>query len=78
MCAVFVLTSWPVPVAILDQSPNIATHRDKWFGDLRMLMASFHKDRLVHGDLCEPNIVCKGEKVIEVSFLSPQTHITFP
>ncbi|KAI9507221.1 hypothetical protein F5148DRAFT_1207046, partial [Russula earlei] len=39
-----------------------------WFGDLRTLMASFHKDRLVHGGLREPNIVCEGEKVIVLGF----------
>ncbi|KAI9510559.1 hypothetical protein F5148DRAFT_1147481 [Russula earlei] len=49
-------------------SKDLVLHCDWWIGELQDLMMSFHGCGLVYGDLCKPNILCNGEKVMLVDF----------
>ncbi|KAI9438257.1 hypothetical protein H4582DRAFT_2129245 [Lactarius indigo] len=52
----------------ITNSDLLASHRDRWMKDLRRLMDNFHEADLVHGDLRDANIICKGESVMLVDF----------
>ena len=56
------------PTVHPSQSPHLLRLRNKWIGDLRVLVKSFHDKGLVHGDLREPNIICDGEQVMLIDF----------
>ncbi len=56
------------PTVHPSESPDLAIHCKKWIEDLEMLMKSFRDDGFVHGDLCEPNILCDGDQVMLVDF----------
>ncbi|KAH9077703.1 hypothetical protein EDB83DRAFT_2285803 [Lactarius deliciosus] len=51
-----------------DTSITKSTHRVRWKKELENLMKSFHAKNLVHGDLRDANIICRGESVILVDF----------
>ncbi|KAH9000572.1 hypothetical protein EDB86DRAFT_3242369 [Lactarius hatsudake] len=52
----------------IPNSDLLASHRDRWMTELRQLMNNFHAADLVHGDLRDVNILCKGESVMLVDF----------
>ncbi|KAI9449631.1 hypothetical protein BJY52DRAFT_1192401 [Lactarius psammicola] len=56
------------PSVYPSQSRNLVRLRDKWKGDLKTLVQSFHEANLVHGDLREPNMICSGETIMLVDF----------
>ncbi|KAH9043617.1 hypothetical protein EDB84DRAFT_1266482, partial [Lactarius hengduanensis] len=39
-----------------------------WKQELKNLMKSFHAENLVHGDLQDENIICRGNSVMLVDF----------
>jgi tRNA A-37 threonylcarbamoyl transferase component Bud32 len=43
-------------------------HRDRWTKELQNLVSSFHARGLVHGDLRDANIICKGDSVMLIDF----------
>ncbi|KAH9000546.1 hypothetical protein EDB86DRAFT_518108 [Lactarius hatsudake] len=51
-----------------DTSIMKSTHRVRWKQELENLMKSFHAENLVHGDLRDTNIICRGDSVILVDF----------
>ncbi|KAH8990741.1 hypothetical protein EDB92DRAFT_1862947 [Lactarius akahatsu] len=51
-----------------DTSIMESTHRVRWKQELETLMKSFHAENLVHGDLRDENIICRGDSVILVDF----------
>lgn len=57
-----------LPSVYPSQSRHLLQLRDKWIGDLMMLVKSFHDEGLVHGDLREPNMICDEEEIMLVDF----------
>lgn len=51
-----------------DTSIAESTHRVRWKQELENLMKSFHAENLVHGDLRDANIICRGDSVMLVDF----------
>ncbi|KAH9167048.1 hypothetical protein EDB89DRAFT_2127435 [Lactarius sanguifluus] len=51
-----------------DTSITESTHGVRWKQELVNLMGSFHAKNLVHGDLQDDNIICRGDSVILVDF----------
>jgi len=55
--------------SIITTAPGRATHRNKWGQQLRDLVDAFHREKdLVHGDLRDANIICKGDEVKLIDF----------
>ena len=54
--------------SIITEAPGLSTHRDKWRRQLRDLVDAFHGKNLVHGDLRNVNIICKGDDVKLIDF----------
>ncbi|KAH9039991.1 hypothetical protein EDB84DRAFT_1559955 [Lactarius hengduanensis] len=52
----------------ITNSELLTSHRDHWMMELRQLMNNFHAADLVHGDLRDTNILCKGKSVMLVDF----------
>jgi len=46
----------------------VPDHRDRWAGELQHLTEDFHAEGLVHGDLRDANIICKGDHMMLVDF----------
>ena len=46
-----------------------------WIHELKKLMQSFHHCDLVHGDLCEPNILCNGKTVMLIGVVRLDKHV---
>ena len=56
-------------ISITKSASDVLTlHRDRWTEELKHLVGSFHAIDLVHGDLRDANIICKGEKVMLIDF----------
>ncbi|KAH8981904.1 hypothetical protein EDB86DRAFT_2973436 [Lactarius hatsudake] len=51
-----------------DTSITESTHRVRWKQELENLMESFHTKNLVHGDLRDVNIICRGDSVMLLDF----------
>ncbi|KAH9167059.1 hypothetical protein EDB89DRAFT_1910268 [Lactarius sanguifluus] len=51
-----------------DTSITESTHGVRWKQELVNLMESFHAKNLVHGDLRDVNIICRGDSVMLVDF----------
>ncbi|KAH9007210.1 hypothetical protein EDB86DRAFT_3069881 [Lactarius hatsudake] len=49
-------------------STDLDRLRDKWVHDLTTLVRSFHDQGLVHGDLRQPNMICRGERIMLIDF----------
>jgi tRNA A-37 threonylcarbamoyl transferase component Bud32 len=43
---------------LITDSPLLITYRDKWMEEMKTLVQSFHDKGFIHGDLCDPNIIC--------------------
>ena len=56
------------PAVHPSKSTAFTTSCEKWATELQALIQAFHKEDFVHGDLCEPNIICNGGKVMVVDF----------
>ena len=56
-------------ISITKSASDVLTlHRDRWTEELKHLVGSFHAIDLVHDDLRDANIICKGEKVMLIDF----------
>ncbi|KAH9077692.1 hypothetical protein EDB83DRAFT_2548709 [Lactarius deliciosus] len=51
-----------------DTSITESTHRVRWKQELENLMESFYAKNLVHGDLRDVNIICRGDSVMLLDF----------
>ena len=49
-------------------SDFLKRHRDRWKKELEHLVSDFHAIDLVHGDLRDVNVICKGETIILIDF----------
>ena len=56
------------PSTLITQSENLKYHRDRWTAELERLLDGIHAMDLVHGDLRDVNIICKGDTVMLVDF----------
>lgn len=45
-----------------------SANRDRWMRELQHLVESFYVEGLVHGDLWDANIICKGDSVTVIEF----------
>jgi len=54
--------------SMITVAPGLDTHRDRWRQQLRDLVDAFHGENLVHGDLRDANIICKGDNVKLIDF----------
>jgi len=52
----------------ITHSDLLPAHRNRWIAELQQLMDNFHKKGLVHGDLRDANIICKGDSMILIDF----------
>jgi hypothetical protein len=50
------------------RSPLLHAHQDRWAEELKCLVYNMHSKGLVHGDLRDANILCKGDSVMLVDF----------
>ncbi|KAI9448414.1 hypothetical protein H4582DRAFT_1802901, partial [Lactarius indigo] len=50
------------------QSTDLVRLRGMWAHDLTTLVRSFHNQGLVHGDLRQPNMICRGERIMLIDF----------
>jgi hypothetical protein len=56
------------PSTSITKSDVLVDHLDRWKTELGHLLNGFHAKDLVHGDLRDANIICKGESVMLVDF----------
>lgn len=56
------------PGTSITKSDLCTTQGDRWTEELESLVAGFHAEELVHGDLRDANIICKGDSVVLVDF----------
>ena len=49
-------------------SDFLKRHRDRWKKELEHLVSDFHAIDLVHGNLRDVNVICKGETIILIDF----------
>ncbi|KAH9037661.1 hypothetical protein EDB85DRAFT_1843458, partial [Lactarius pseudohatsudake] len=55
--------------AVFPSHPTDLPHlHDRWTHNLATLVDSFHEQSLVHGDLCQPNMICYGERIMSIGF----------
>ena len=52
----------------ITRSPLLPTHRNRWAEELKCLVDKIHSKGLVHGDLRDANILCKGDSLMLVDF----------
>jgi hypothetical protein len=52
----------------ISRSSVLSDHRDRWITELEDLVDGFHEKDLVHGDLQDENIICKGPSMMLVDF----------
>lgn len=56
------------PATKIIESKLLASNRLRWIEELTRLVDGFHAKNLVHGDLRDENIVCKGDTVMLIDF----------
>jgi len=62
------------------ESKDLSNHGAKWLEDIDNIVATFHAENYVHGDLRPPNFIVDGDKIYLVDFDwgGIDTEATFP
>ncbi len=62
------------------ESKDLGTYGGKWLKDIDNIVATFHAENYVHGDLRPPNFIVDGDKIYLVDFDwgGIDTEATFP
>lgn len=56
------------PGTAITKSDLLTSNRDRWAKELEHLVSGFHAKNLVHGDLRDANIICKGDSLMLIDF----------